>query len=116
MWKRFAGRMLLPPTKESAGNGKQLVKILWVKPGKLLPLDSGGQLRTYNILRCLAAEHELTYLSYYGGSRDELYEREIVGHIPGTVTVHTGALDATPLGRYLGYPRRSHLLARDALT
>jgi len=82
------------------------VKILWVKPGKLLPLDSGGQLRTYNILRCLASEHELTYLSYYGGSRDETYEREIVGHIPGTVSVYTGAPDATPGEHYLDYARR----------
>jgi len=87
------------------------VKILWVKPGKLLPLDSGGQLRTYNILRCLAAEHELTYLSYYGGLRDEAYEREIPQHIPGTVTVHTAAPDATPLERHLDYVRRFPQLA-----
>jgi glycosyltransferase involved in cell wall biosynthesis len=82
------------------------VKILWVKPGKLLPLDSGGQLRTYNILRCLAAEHELTYLSYYGGLRDEAYEQEIPRHIPGVVTVHTGAPDTTSLERHLDYLRR----------
>ncbi len=82
------------------------MKILWVKPGKILPLDSGGQLRTYNILRCLAVEHELTYLSYYGGERDEAYEREILKHIPGTVTVHTGAPDTKPLERYLDYARR----------
>jgi glycosyltransferase involved in cell wall biosynthesis len=82
------------------------VKILWVKPGKLLPLDSGGQLRTYNILRCLGAEHELTYLSYYGGSRDEAYECEIVKQLPGTVTVHTGTPDTTPVERYLDYARR----------
>src|SRR5579883_3324653 len=30
------------------------MKILWVKPGKLLPLDTGGKLRTYNIVRHLA--------------------------------------------------------------
>ena len=87
------------------------MKILWVKPGKLLPLDSGGQLRTYNILRCLAAEHELTYLSYYGGLRDEAYEREILQHLPGTVTLHTGAPDTTPLERYLDYVRRFPRLA-----
>ena len=82
------------------------MKILWVKPGKLLPLDSGGQLRTYNILRCLAAEHELTYLSYYGGLKDEAYEREIVQHLPGTITLHTGAPDTTALERQLDYVRR----------
>ena len=82
------------------------MKILWVKPGKLLPLDSGGQLRTYNILRCLAAEHELTYLSYYGGLKDEAYEKEIVQHLPGTVVVHTGAPDTTLLERYADYASR----------
>lgn len=87
------------------------MKILWVKPGKLLPLDSGGQLRTYNILRCLAAEHELTYLSYYGGLRDETYEQDILQHLPGTVTLHTGAPDTTPLERYLDYLRRFPRLA-----
>ncbi len=82
------------------------MKILWVKPGKLLPLDSGGQLRTYNILRCLSAEHELTYLSYYGGLKDEAYEKEIVQHLPGTVVVHTGTPDTTLLERYMDYASR----------
>ncbi|MGP0019173.1 MAG: glycosyltransferase family 4 protein [Candidatus Sulfotelmatobacter sp.] len=82
------------------------MKILWVKPGKLLPLDAGGKLRTYNILRHLSAGHELTYLSYYGGLRDETYEREIVAHLPGTIALHTGAPDSTPLERYLDYARR----------
>lgn len=79
------------------------MKILWVKPGKLLPLNTGGQLRTYNILRQLSATHDLTYLSYYGGLRDEDYEREILKHLPGTVTVHTAAPDTTELERRLDY-------------
>jgi polysaccharide biosynthesis protein PslH len=86
--------------------GLLLVKILWVKPGKLLPLNTGGQLRTYNILRQLAATHDLTYLSYYGGHKDENYEREILDHLPGTVTVHTAAPDSTELERRLDYLRR----------
>src|SRR6266849_9777220 len=98
--------MLVPPTKESAGNGKKLVKILWVKPGKLLPLDTGGKLRTYNILRNLSTAHDLTYLSYYGGHRDEAYEREIIRHLPGTVTMYTAAPDVTALERHLDYVRR----------
>jgi polysaccharide biosynthesis protein PslH len=84
------------------------VKILWVKPGKLLPLDKGGKLRTYNILRHLSATHDVTYLSYYGGIRDQDYEREILQHLPGTVTVHTADYDATGFKRYLDYVR--HLL------
>jgi polysaccharide biosynthesis protein PslH len=82
------------------------MKILWVKPGKLLPLDTGGKLRSYNILRHLSASHELTCLSYYGGQRDEAYEREIIDLLPGTVVVHTAAPDSTRMERYLDYARR----------
>lgn len=82
------------------------MKILWVKPGKLLPLDTGGKLRTYNILRHLAASHELTYLSYYGGQRDETYERDILAQLPGTATVYTAAPDSNEFERYLDYVRR----------
>src|SRR5215471_12799372 len=82
------------------------MKILWVKPGKLLPLDTGGKLRTYNILRKLSAMHELTYLSYYGGQRDQAYEREILTELPGTVPIYTAAPDSTALERHLDYLRR----------
>jgi glycosyltransferase involved in cell wall biosynthesis len=82
------------------------MKILWVKPGKLLPLDTGGKLRTYHILRQLSSTHELTYLSYYGGQRDEAYEHEILTHLPGTVSLYTAAPDSTPLERHLDYLRR----------
>jgi glycosyltransferase involved in cell wall biosynthesis len=82
------------------------MKILWVKPGKLLPLDTGGKLRTYNILRKLAGGHELIYLSYYGGKHDPAYEQEILSHLPGTVCVYTGAPDTTAVERYLDYLRR----------
>jgi len=82
------------------------MKILWVKPGKLLPLDTGGKLRTYNILRKLAAAHELIYLSYYGGKHDPAYEQEVLSHLPGTVCVYTAAPDTTAVERYLDYLRR----------
>src|SRR5271165_206224 len=83
-----------------------IVKILWVKPEKLLPLDTGGKLRTYNILRHLSATHDVTYLSYYGGARDLEYEREILQHLPGAVTIHTPTPGATGFERYLDYLRR----------
>jgi glycosyltransferase involved in cell wall biosynthesis len=82
------------------------VKILWVKPGKLLPLDTGGKLRTYNILRHLSAAHEVTYLSYYDGIPDETYEREIVQHVPGTVPLCTSVPEARGLARSFDYVRR----------
>lgn len=85
------------------------MKILWVKPGKLLPLDSGGKLRTYNILRYLCATHDVTYLSYYGGRRDQEYEQAILQHFPRAVSVHSQSLDMAGFAQYLDYFR--HLLS-----
>ncbi len=82
------------------------MKILWVKTGKLLPVDTGGKIRSYNILRKLAGRHELTFLSYYGGRRDEAYEREICEHLTGTKVIYTATRDATTLERNLLYLRR----------
>jgi glycosyltransferase involved in cell wall biosynthesis len=67
------------------------MRILWVKAGKLLPVDTGGKIRSYNLLRQLASRHHLVLLSYYGGARDEAYEHDITEHLPGAETIHTGA-------------------------
>lgn len=82
------------------------MRILWVKAGKILPVDTGGKIRSYNLLRQLAARHETVLLSYYGGARDLNYEDEIAHHLPGAVTVHTGALEAGALQQGLDYLRR----------
>jgi Glycosyltransferase Family 4 len=82
------------------------MRILWVKPGKILPLDTGGKLRSYNILRHLSGTHELTYLSYYDGSRDEDYERKILMDLPGTVPICTATTGSTRLTRFFDYLRR----------
>jgi glycosyltransferase involved in cell wall biosynthesis len=81
------------------------VKILWVKAGKLLPVDTGGKIRSYNILRFLARQHEVTLLSYYGGARDSAYEAAIRQELPGAETIYTAALDATVLHQSLDYLR-----------
>jgi polysaccharide biosynthesis protein PslH len=41
------------------------MKILWVKAGGLVPLDSGGKIRSYHIARALAKRHEVTLFTYY---------------------------------------------------
>jgi sugar transferase (PEP-CTERM/EpsH1 system associated) len=41
-----------------------IMKILWLNANLLLPLDKGGKLRTWHLMRHLAARHELTYLSF----------------------------------------------------
>lgn len=40
------------------------MKILWLNANLLLPLDKGGKLRTWHIMRELAQRHEITYLSF----------------------------------------------------
>jgi sugar transferase (PEP-CTERM/EpsH1 system associated) len=42
------------------------MKILWVKAGGLVPPDTGGKIRSYNIVRELAREHDITFFSFYG--------------------------------------------------
>jgi glycosyltransferase involved in cell wall biosynthesis len=81
------------------------MKILWVKAGKLLPVNRGVSIRSYHILRHLAARHEVTLLSYYGGPKDETYEKEIVELFPGAVVVHTASRDSTFFERTLDYLR-----------
>jgi sugar transferase (PEP-CTERM/EpsH1 system associated) len=40
------------------------MNILWLNSGLLLPLDKGGKLRTWHLMRHLAMHHEITYLSF----------------------------------------------------
>jgi sugar transferase (PEP-CTERM/EpsH1 system associated) len=40
------------------------MKILWLKADLLLPLDKGGKLRTWHLLRHLARRHAITYLAF----------------------------------------------------
>ncbi len=40
------------------------MRILWLKSDLLLPLDKGGKLRTWHLLRHLAQHHEVTYFAF----------------------------------------------------
>ncbi len=40
------------------------MRILWLSAGLLLPLDKGGKLRSWHLLRHLAARHHVTYLGF----------------------------------------------------
>jgi polysaccharide biosynthesis protein PslH len=83
------------------------MRILWVKAGKLLPVDTGGKIRSYNILRQLARDHEVTLVSYYGGARDSAYETHIQQELPGTETIHTSNRGSGVVAQSLTY--LSHL-------
>src|SRR3954469_9257635 len=40
------------------------MRILWLKSDLLLPLDKGGRIRTWHLMRHLAKHHEITYLAF----------------------------------------------------
>jgi sugar transferase (PEP-CTERM/EpsH1 system associated) len=40
------------------------MNLLWVNAGLLLPLDKGGKLRTWHLMRQLARRHDITYVSF----------------------------------------------------
>ncbi len=84
------------------------MRVLWVKGGKLLPVDTGGKIRSYNLLRFLAQtkDHEVKLLSYYGGRRDPEYEAGLVKEIPGSEIIYTAAPDSNAVERGLDYLRR----------
>jgi hypothetical protein len=89
-------------TRASAGKN---VRILWVKSGKMLPVDTGGKIRSYNILRQLSRSHEVTFLSDYSGTPDPAYEAEIARELPGAHTIRSDAAQAGTVSQYLGYVR-----------
>ena len=86
------------------------MRILWVKADKLLPVQNGGNIRTYHVLRYLSARHELTFYSYYGGAPDPDYERNLQQELPGAVAVCTGKRELAGAARGLDY--LAHLSAQ----
>ncbi len=46
------------------------LRILWLKTELLHPVDKGGKIRTYNMLKELKREHHVTYLTLDDGSAD----------------------------------------------
>lgn len=42
---------------------KPRLRILWLKSGPLHPLDTGGKIRTYNMMRELKKKHDITFLA-----------------------------------------------------
>lgn len=47
------------------------VRILWLKTELLHPVDKGGKIRTYNMLKELKRDHRITYLTLDDGTADD---------------------------------------------
>jgi polysaccharide biosynthesis protein PslH len=83
------------------------MKLLWLNAGLLLPLDKGGKLRTWHLMRQLARRHDISFLSFADpssspadvrGMRDVASE---VVTIPRTETAKGTATFYTEAARYL---------------
>src|ERR671916_2579528 len=60
------------------------MRILWLNAGLLLPLDKGGKLRTWHLMRHLADKHEITYVSFADPSTppaDREGMRDVCAHL-----------------------------------
>src|SRR6185369_5607462 len=62
---RRAGRSIAPPLTTSP---TRAMHILWVKNELLHPLDKGGRIRTYEMLRRLRDHHRVTYIALDDGT------------------------------------------------
>jgi len=49
------------------------MKLLWVKAGGLLPPDTGGKIRSFQILKQLARTHEITLFTFYPAHANDLH-------------------------------------------
>jgi glycosyltransferase involved in cell wall biosynthesis len=92
------------------------VKILWVKHGKLLPTDTGGRIRSFNLLRELDARSDVTLLSYYGGPRDDAYEDAILAAFPRAIPLHVSIPGELTRSMAFDYVRRMWSSAPYAVT
>ncbi len=110
------------------------MRILWLNAGLLLPLDKGGKLRTWHLMRHLAARHDITYVSFgdpdtpqadRDGMREVCRELHVIPRrdpAKGTPAFYTGAaarvFDPLPyaVGKYRSADYRrtvEQLLARE---
>ncbi len=64
--------------------------MLWIKADKLLPVQNGGNIRSYHLLRQIAARHEITLVSYYDGPTDADYEIALQRSFAGAVCLRSG--------------------------
>jgi sugar transferase (PEP-CTERM/EpsH1 system associated) len=55
------------------------MRILWVKPGGLWPLNTGGRLRSFHLIAELSRRHDVTLLTTHGALDDP---RGLASHLP----------------------------------
>ena len=67
------------------------MRLLWVKAGKILPVDTGGRIRSFNILRHLAARNDAIFLSLLPGREGRSVRARARRALSGAVAFAAGA-------------------------
>lgn len=85
------------------------MKLLWLNAGLLLPLDKGGRLRTWHLMRHLASRHSITYVSFAEPDEKKEHREGMVEVCNSLVTVERKIHPKGTTGFYLAAAR--HLVS-----
>jgi sugar transferase (PEP-CTERM/EpsH1 system associated) len=80
------------------------MRILWVKAGGLVPLDTGGKTRSFQILKDLARRHEITLYTFYRREPQDGHA-ELRDLFARVVTTALPLPEPRSLAEYLQYAR-----------
>ena len=80
------------------------MRVLWVKSGGLLPLDTGGKIRSFNLVRELARNHEVTVFTFYGSHPNDSH-KQLKQHFHQVVCVPIQLPEPRGVAEALDYAR-----------
>ena len=80
------------------------MKLLWVKSGSLIPLDTGGKIRSFNLLKELARRHEVTLFTFYAEQPDDTH-RELEKYFHRVIALPFPIPEAGSAGDYFNYAK-----------
>jgi len=63
---------------------KGTLRVLWLKFGELLPVDTGGKLRSFHLLKELSRRVDLRFVSYYPAPMTPGYREQLAQALPGS--------------------------------
>lgn len=85
------------------------MKILWVKAGGLVPFDTGGKIRSYQILRGLADDHDVSVFTFYAAHANDAHQdlSKVFAHVeyvPLQLPARSGIAETLHYARHLVSP------------
>jgi sugar transferase (PEP-CTERM/EpsH1 system associated) len=92
------------PTKESAGSEDRILRLLWAKSGGLVPLNTGGKIRSFNLLKELARNHDVTLFTFYGRHPGDSHQ-QLQQYFSRVVCVPIELPEARGAGEAMDYAR-----------